>query len=145
MGKLSSFVYYPGTVLWYRSKGKVYGAIVLDYQELSNEYLVAISEEILVDCKRVTSDTVLTADLYTLAWFPAISMLPASRLHITDRTEVVGDFSNRAGRFYDGETLIIKNCGQAKTWKHEFYAARIPETKMNEVLVSTNLPKTYIS
>ena len=120
-----------GTVFWYRNSARIFGCIVLDIQS-TGYYLISISKE----CEHIpkTIDDVLLEDIYTVAWFSSVDLLPARQVHIIGFIDVVGDFNGRAGFLNSVEGLVITNCGQKATWNHTFRAYSIPDCKMQSLL-----------
>ena len=137
---------YPekGDVFWYRSSGDLYGAVILDVQQ--EDYLVAISERLETIPTQI--DTVLKAQLYTVAWCSCVELLSSKRMHVIACINIEEDFSNRAGLgkvFIDGELIKWEcyNCGQSSTWKHCFRSLTLHDTFVFEVLDPKRLPKFY--
>ncbi|MBR1811344.1 MAG: hypothetical protein IJ766_06840 [Clostridia bacterium] len=132
--------YTAGQVFYYTACKKTYGAIFLFRQR---EYsLFAISEEIPLSVQSITLADILSAPLYTIAWFSDIELLPDRRLHHIGTVAVNGNFSNCAGLLEDDSgSLLLKNVGQSSTWKHSFRAFALRETSMQDV--PKYIPKTW--
>ena len=133
--------YNSGDVYYYIDHYKIYGLVFLARQ--ANLFLVSISEELPNPSNNlVSTETILNAQLYTVAWFSDIELLSPRRLHYVGKTSVVGDFTNRAG-LYEAEngSLFLSNIGQRATWKHTFRSFSIRNTTIRETLYSSSLPK----
>ena len=111
----------------------------------SGYYLIAISDEIKVLAKEIDIRDVLDSPLYTLAWFSEIDMLSSLFIHKIGKVSVSDDFSDRAGMLIDANgNIIINNCGQRATWRHEFRAFALKETTVADVMTVKYVPKTVI-
>lgn len=133
-----------GEVFWYRMAGKLYGAIVLDYQKDTREYFIGITKEITPVGKEPTIDEVLKAQPYTAAWFDPTSLLNPLRMHSVGLVEVNGEYSNRGGRYKDEETYMNKNAGMKYTWKHT-ERMLIPQWECMYMMLDCNsFPKTWV-
>lgn len=130
--------YEKGTIFWYRVKGQVFGAIVIEIQDDSESiplYLVLISEKLSGIPVHISE--VLNAKSFTLAWFDTYSLLSPLRIHIIDKIEIIGNYHNTFGLFIESNGAVVcKNIGQSETWKHSFSSYSFPEESMQNVLVS---------
>ncbi|MBE6990004.1 MAG: hypothetical protein E7426_04580 [Ruminococcaceae bacterium] len=135
--------YKTGNVYWYKQGGLVFGAIVLDYQDEIESFLVAISETISNKKTPLICD-VLNSQVYTLAWFDLRSMKNPNRIHYIGKVSVEGTYAGRSGLIYrDDGSIIIKNCGQRFTWAHKFRSYRLKDTLMKEVLSAVKIPTSH--
>ena len=133
--------YKNGGVYRYKSLGKTYGLVFLYKQ--SGYYLIAISEEISVTSKKISTEDVLSSPLYTVAWFSDAELLPSYRLHCIGTVQIADDYQNRAGMYeHENGSIILKNCGQSWTWKHKFQSFRLKDTVVREMLTTKYIPKT---
>lgn len=127
-----------GSVFWYRDNKKIYGGIMLDYQP-SGYFLISISD-VCDEIPQTVAD-VLCKDLYTVAWFSEIDLLPSPRIHVVGCVKIDENFNGCAGFYCSQEEIIIKNCGQRDTWRHTFRAYTIPNCKMQSVMHPGQLSK----
>lgn len=138
--------YKAGTVYYYRIKKNVCGVLVLDYNKTIDSYLLGITQPI--ECRKKTPDLedIMRCAVYTIAWFDKSSLLPSFRLHFSGTVDVKGDYTNKSGLLIksDGE-IIIANCGQKETWKHEFCAFGLPGRTMSELVDADHLPLSRIN
>ena len=120
---------YKGTVFWYRAKGKKYAAIVLDKVGRDPYYFVLLSEECL---HADTWGDVMELPVYTAAWFSSCEMLAEMRMHIIAENISFDSFNGYAGGLILENRVIVNNCGQARTWKHEYRQLLFRERKISE-------------
>ena len=130
-----------GEVYYYKAGGKLYGAVFLFRQR--DFWLVSVSEELAVPADRITAETILNAPLYTAAWFSDVELLSAHRMHLVGRSDVTGDYTNRAGlhESRDGG-LSITNVGQSAAWKHTFRAFALRDAAVRDTLSAGCFPKS---
>ena len=131
----------PGEIYYYKAGGKLYGAVFLFRQR--DFWLVSVSEELAVPADRITAAAILDAPLYTAAWFSDVELLPARRMHRVGRSDVTGDYTNRAGlhESRDGG-LSITNVGQSAAWKHTFRAFALRDAAVRDTLSAGCFPKS---
>lgn len=128
-----------GDCFWYRSKGKVYGALIVDIVHCY--YLVGVSEAMNSFPEKV--DDVLTCPIFTAAWFSDIEMLTNRRCHMIGSVLIQGDYNGYCGLYAtDGGGVKISNVGQHKTWSHEFSMLRLTG-RMDILFDMRLLPKIY--
>ena len=125
-----------GTVFWYRVKNLLFGAIVIEVQNDSDNnlyFLILISEQLC--CVPTDINVILDTKSYTLAWFDEYSLLVPARVHIVDNISINGNYYNKFGILIktDG-TFLCNNNGQLATWKHEFSSYSFHNEQMREVL-----------
>lgn len=114
-----------GSCFWYKSVGAVYGSIVLEVQmtERVAFYLVALSEKLQSIPKTV--DEILSAPVYTIAWFSDLEMLNSRRVHLVGSVSIEQSYINKYGLLSKPDGMLrMSNCGQSATWKHTFLAMR---------------------
>lgn len=127
-----------GSLFWYRYNKNIYGAVVLDIQK-NNYYLIAVSEA-LTHIPDTTQD-VLNSQLYTVAWFSDIDLLPLKRMHFIGSIKIEDDFNGRAGFKMDQSgNLQMYNCGQSCIWKHSNRNINLHNASMQDVLHKNSLP-----
>lgn len=137
--------YSIGSVFWYRMAGKLYGAVVLDHQNDTQEYFIGISEAVIPKGKSPTADEILEAKPYTAAWFDSKSLLSPIRIHVIGKTEVNGSYANRGGRFNSEEKYVNKNTGMRYTWSH-VERMLVPKWEfMKTMLDHSAFPETWVS
>lgn len=127
-----------GMVFWYRSKNRVFGAVVLEVLG-SNNILVALSAQLPGEPKNV--ETVLEAEVYTAVWFPAL--LPPRRVHKIGMVEITGDYNGRAGLYQTPSIHFCENFGMDYQWDHEKRVLELPGRKMSDLLSAENLPAEF--
>ena len=129
----------PGELYYYKSGGKRYGAVFLFQQR--DFWLVSVSEELTLPANQITAETILSAPLYTSAWFSDVELLPARRMHLVGSAAVTGDYTNRAG-LREGEdgSLSVTNIGQSATWKHTFRAFALRDAAVGDTLSAACFP-----
>ena len=119
-----------GDCFWYKSKGKIYGAIIAD--SILGFYLVGISQELKKTPHKVSD--ILNCEAYTFAWFPDTEMLSSKRRHNVSCVEIESSYNGCFGFSYDKDLgLELKNIGQSQTWSHEFLMLSI-RMKLSELL-----------
>lgn len=127
-----------GMVFWYRCKGCVYGAIVL--QELTNgSILIALSNP--MDAQPRTAEDVLEAEAFTAAWFD--SLLPANRVHDMGTVSVADSYNGRAGMYRSALVHFCENVGSDAHWNHEKRTLTLDGLKMRDLLNSENVPDEF--
>ena len=127
-----------GMVFWYKSKGIIYGAMVLEI--LSNgSMFVALSERISSVPK--TADDVLDADVYTAARFDAL--LPSNRIHEIGSVEITDSYNGRAGMYRSGVVHFCENLGRDLHWNHGKRDLSFDHLKMRDLLDSENVPAEF--
>ena len=131
--------YKAGGVYRYKSLGKTFGLVFLCKQ--AGCYLIALSEQLVGSAKTVTAEDILASPLYTVAWFSDVQLLPSYRLHYIGAVQIEGDYKNRAGMYeYENGSIILKNCGQAQTWKHKFRSFGLKDTTIRDILTTKYIP-----
>lgn len=122
----------PGTVFWYRMKGRIYGGAVLG-EETRGGLLIALSQEL--EAVPSCPEDVLSAPAYTAAWFADAFLLPRRRLHALGAVPVSGKYIRRSGlRISEDGSFKLSNCGQKQTWAHTFRAWAIPDACVRDYL-----------
>ena len=125
-----------GCVFWYRIKGQVYGAIIIEIQKYSENdllYLVLISERL--ERIPVHIDEVLKAKSYTLAWFDHYCLLHPLRIHVFEKIDIRNNFYNKFGLSIEPNgDFYCRNVGQMETWKHTFSSYSFLNESMNHIL-----------
>lgn len=127
-----------GMVFWYRSKGAVYGAVVLDVLGM-NSILVALS--VGLDAVPKSVEAVLAADAYTASWFG--SLLPEKRVHEIGSVDLAGSYNGRAGMYQTETVHFCENFGMDYQWEHEKCVWDCRGMKMSELLCAENLPSEF--
>lgn len=127
-----------GMVFWYRSKKRVYGAVVLEVLG-GNSILVALSEELAGEPKVV--EEILEAPVYTATWFPAL--LAPRRVHIIARVDIAGDYNGRAGLYRTATIHFCENFGMDYQWDHEKRVLELPGKRMKDLLSAENMPDGF--
>ena len=129
----------PGEIYYYKAGGKLYGAVFLFRQR--DFWLVSVSEELAVPADRIMAQTIMNAPLYTAAWFSDVELLSARRMHLVGRSDVTGDYTNRAGlhESRDGG-LSITNVGQSAAWKHTFRTFALRDAAVRDTLSAGCFP-----
>ena len=109
-----------GSCFWYRYRGNLYGAVVLEIiKNTANYYLILVSER--MDIVPQTVSQILAAPVYTAAWFGDANLLNSKRFHIIGKTNISRSYKNKYGMNIEpGESAYITNCGQDRTWSHSF-------------------------
>ena len=123
-----------GDCFWYKAKNKIYGAVVLDVQpNYCSYYLIAISEELEDVPPNVSA--ILSSKIYTVAWFTTISLLAERRMHLIGKIEVNQSYNNKLGlHITPQKSVILSNCGQKRTWTHQFRSLAYSNTLIKEVI-----------
>lgn len=127
-----------GLVFWYRRKGLIYGALVLEILS-SGRMLVALSDRLISEPKTV--DEVLDANVYTAAWFGAL--LPSNRVHKIGTVEISGSYNGRAGMYANAILLYCENEGTESHWNHEERMLVLEGARMGELLNPENVPAVF--
>lgn len=127
-----------GKIFWYRSKGKIYGALVLDIVN-QNRILVALSEPLISAPKTV--DEVLNAAVYTVAW--GAFLLPPKRTHELGIIPVQGSYNGRAGLFVNDHLSFCENFMVDAVWAHERCGLHFCEKTIADLLDVENLPNSF--
>jgi hypothetical protein len=122
-----------GTCFWYKHRGNIYGAIVLErIKSSTNYYLIAITENL------DSIPTVLqlyAASVYTVAWFGDVNLLGKKRIHVIGDVNVPRNYINKYGiRFISGRSVYISNCGQLRTWTHSFRRIQFDKVRMEDFI-----------
>ena len=126
-----------GMVFWYRSKKRVYGAVVLEV--ICSSILVALSEELTGEPKTV--EEILEAPVYTATWFPAL--LAPRRVHIIGCVVVTGDYNGRAGLYRTPSIHFCENFGMDYQWDHEKRVLELPGKRIKDLLSAENMPDGF--
>lgn len=127
-----------GLVFWYRRKGLIYGALVLEILS-SGRMLVALSDRLTSEPKTV--DEVLDANVYTAAWFG--SLLPSNRVHKIGTVEISGSYNGRAGMYANAVLLYCENEGTEAHWNHAERRLVLEGMRMGELLDPENVPAVF--
>lgn len=130
-----------GEVFWYKSLNRIYGAVVLDYHPEPEEYLIAISDEL--SHIPLSQEQVLSASVYTAAWFASAELLPMRQIHSLAFVEISMDYNGYAGMLSSERGVYVSNVGQRATWKHTFRCLGLPSCQMKELIEGKRLTKTY--
>ena len=127
-----------GEVMWYRSRGRVFGAVVLE--NIRDEvYFVALSQELPREPK--TMDAVLDAQIYDATWFG--SLLPEKRLHRLGRVAVTGSYNGRGGLYYSETVQFCESAGIEAEWEQNLLRRMYPDNVMRDLLDSALIPDTF--
>ncbi len=123
-----------GDCFWYKFHGALYGAVVLEIQTCSTDsYLIAISDALDAIPKSV--EQVLSAGLYTAAWFAEIELLSAKRMHTVGTVNMKKDYTNHYGiRTETDEYYYCSNCGQRDTWAHSYRALAFRDALVRDIV-----------
>lgn len=119
-----------GTCFWYREKGQIFGAVLLEIQK--DYHLIALTEKL--DSIPKTSEVILASPIYTLAWFSPIDLLSKKRMHVIQQIHIQKNYLNRFGLHTDEKTVTNTNCGQRSTWSHSFRSLLLPNCSISDVL-----------
>ncbi len=127
---------YSGEMFWYRIKGTVYGALVLDVQ---NDYYLIVLSDALHAKKSYTQNDILETRVYTVAWFADIELLQRRFCHKVAKFDINDDYNMRYGLNIYRENGVVceitcTNHGQRKTWRHEYRCLRWQDKKMKDFL-----------
>lgn len=128
-----------GLVFWYKSKGAVYGAVVLEVLS-KNSILVALSEALEGEPKTV--DTVLDAAVYTATWFG--TLLPPRRVHEIGAVDISENYNGRAGMYQTENVHFCENFGLDYQWEHERCVLSLPGRKLRDLLKAENVPSNFV-
>ena len=127
-----------GLVFWYRSKGTVYGALVLDV--LSNgSMLVALTDRLVSEPRTVNE--VLDSGVYTVVWFDAL--LPSNRVHQLGTVDVSGSYNGRAGMYSTAILLYCENYGTGAHWAHAERTLLFDGMLIRDLLNPENVPAHF--
>ncbi|MBQ4562957.1 MAG: hypothetical protein IJA58_00590 [Lachnospiraceae bacterium] len=127
-----------GEIFWYRSKGTIYGAMVLE--KLSKRhYLVVLSEALGKEPK--TTEEILNAPIYTAVWF--ITLLPTKRIHCLGKESVEGQYNGRAGLYLTESIDYCENFGYDRHWEHMTRSLVFPDMRVRDLLVVDNVPESF--
>ena len=124
-----------GNVFWYRIKKSVYGGIVIEIQNDSENdlYLILISAQL--DSIPSKTEHILLAESYTLAWFSKYFLLPSCRYHVIDNIKIFGSFKNSFGlTIKSNGSYMCNNVGQFVTWKHTFRSYSFHDELIKDIL-----------
>lgn len=123
-----------GTIFWYKSKGNIYGAVVLEVvRDNDPYYLIAISEGLGV--VPVHSLEITQAQVFTVAWFGTENLLNAKRMHILEVIDIKKNYQGRYGlRLGDDKSVCLTNCGQSFTWSHAYRAISFHDRTIKDLL-----------
>ena len=127
-----------GMVFWYRSKGAVYGAIVLEVLG-KNSILVALSDSLESEPKSV--EAVLDANVYTVTWFGAL--LPPKRVHEIGMIDISGNYNGRAGMYHTDVVHYCEKYGLDYQWDHEKCKLKFDGLKIRDLLNIDNIPTNF--
>ena len=130
-----------GDLFWYRSEGKIYGAIVLEKLGLksNSEKLIAITEELKAVPRQ--ADDILSAPVYTAAWF--CHLLPENRTHVIGNHPVTGCYNGLAGVMVQGNVHFCENNGTPAHWSHTDRDLIFPGKQIADLLNPEILPNTF--
>lgn len=127
-----------GEVFWYRSRGRVFGAVVLE--NIRDEvYFVALSQELPREPR--TIDAVLDAEIYDAIWFG--HLLPEKRLHRLGRAAVTGSYNGRGGLYYSETVQFCESAGIEAEWEQNLMRWMYPNNTMRDLLDSERIPNTF--
>ena len=132
-----------GEVCWYKYNKRIYCFAVLEVTK-SNDYLIAISEEIAGFTGKPNLEEAINTNLYTIAWFNDFTLLPCVRTHLISKVCISDDYSNRAGIWIDDNKYINRNPGDVGMWRHERRLFAINNIKIIDTFSSRYIPKTYL-
>ncbi len=123
-----------GDCFWYKFHGTIYGAVVLEIQTCStDDYLIAISDALDTIPKSI--EQVLSAGLYTAAWFAEIELLSAKRMHTVGTINIKKNYTNQYGIQTETDKFYYcSNCGQRDTWVHSFRAISFPDALVRDIV-----------
>lgn len=123
-----------GTIFWYKSKGNIYGAVVLEVvRDNDPYYLIAISEGL--GGIPVHSLEITQAQVFTVAWFGTENLLNAKRMHILEVIDIKRNYQGRYGlRLGDDRSFSLTNCGQSFTWSHAYRAISFHDRTIKDFL-----------
>lgn len=127
-----------GLVFWYRKRGMVFGALVLEILP-NGRVLVALSDNLVSEPKAV--DEVLNANAYTAAWFD--ELLPSNRVHKIGITEISESYNGRAGMYSTEILLYCENCGAESHWAHEDRTLVPDDLRIRDLLKAENIPADF--
>ena len=130
-----------GDLFWYRSEGKIYGALVLEKLGLKSnaEKLIAITEELQAIPKH--AEDILSAPVYTAAWY--CLLLPESRTHVIGNHPVTGHYNGLAGVMVQGNVHFCENNGTPAHWSHTDRNLTFPGKQVADLLDPEILPNTF--
>lgn len=127
-----------GAVFWYKSKGAIFGALVLDI--ISNGHtLVALSNRLKTEPK--SPEDVLDAQVFTAAWFD--ELLPVSRVHEIGSVTVSGSYNGRAGMYHSDTVHFCENYGVDAHWNHEKRMLTFEGSLMRDLLACECVPADF--
>ncbi len=130
-----------GDCFWYKSKGRIYGALVADI--INCYYLIGLSDE-LHQCPNSVED-ILDTPMYTTAWFSDVELLSPSRRHRIGNVTISKDYNGRCGLLiFDDGSVTVNNPGQTQTWSHEFCCLRLPDRPLSALLNANSLPRMIL-
>lgn len=118
-----------GEVFWYRRRGTIYGAVILENIR-SEVWLVALTEGL--DREPKTAEEVLDADIYTLTWFA--QLLPGEEIHSLGRIMVPMNYNGKEGLYYSQAIRYCDNAGIDATWGHTVCVRRYPGRIVRDLL-----------
>lgn len=121
-----------GTCFWYKHRGKIYGAVVVEELCTTIEYyLIAISEQ--VNSIPQTVSQMLSLPVYTVAWFGTFDLLSAKRIHCVGRINIYKNYQNKYGLVIEPNRLVRNtNCGQTYTWSHSYRQISFKDKKIGD-------------
>lgn len=130
-----------GDLFWYRSEGKLYGAMVLEKlgSKSNSEKLIAITEELQAIPKH--AEDILSAPIYTAAWY--CLLLPESRTHVIGNHPVTGHYNGLAGVMVQGNVHFCENNGTPSHWSHTDRNLTFPGKQVSDLLDPEILPNTF--
>ena len=137
-------MYKKGNVYWYKSNKKVYCFAVLEIIE-QKDYLIAISEEITGFIGQPSCVDARESDLFTVAWFDILTLLPPFRIHFIYQEIIEADYFNRAGIWIDSNRYTNRNPGDKSIWRHERRNYAIRGIKLKDTFDTRFIPRTVIS
>lgn len=123
-----------GTIFWYRSKGSVYGALVLEKLN-QKDYLVVLTEALKEEPKLI--EQILDVPVYTAAWFAGL--LPSKRIHCIGQVSVEGNYNGRAGMYCTDTLYYCENCGYGPQWEHTARNLRFEALRVRDMLIAENV------
>lgn len=120
-----------GAVFWYRRKGTIYGAVILENLR-GKVWLAALTEAL--DREPETAEEILDAPVYTLSWFA--HLLPGQDVRSLGEIEIPVNYNGREGMYYSKAVQHCDNAGIDGTWAHDTcmrrYQGRIVRDMLDE-------------
>ena len=130
-----------GDLFWYRSEGRIFGAMVLEKlgTKPNSEKLIAITEQLQAIPKK--AEDILSAPVYTAAWY--CHLLPENRTHVIGNHPVTGSYNGLAGVMVQGNVHFCENNGTPAHWSHTDRNLTFPGKQIADLLNPEILPNTF--